>query len=166
MLPTLAMFMLYLDTNSEKIQPIPHPSAVCWKLLPFDINKSTCPCLPYFDIFFSFCWFYHPDTSSGHWFFTRRKLTGGPNDINEKISGSSYMESQVHKTFRASSISEVSFSSSQAFTHPDSTNASTDQGRNHQNLVDNNQETLTVKSCNSMASTMSEQVNFLMCSCL
>lgn len=96
-------------------------------------------------------------TSSRHWFVTRRKLTEGPNGINEQISGSSTLGSKVRKIFGASSLSELSFSSSQAFTHQGSTNASIDQESYHQNLGDNNQETLTVKSCNSMASTKSEQ---------
>ena len=165
-LPTLAMFMLYRDIDSEKIQLILHPSAVCWKPLPFDINNSTCPYLPSYDMLFSFYWFCPPETGSRHWFFSRRKLTEGPNDSNEKISGSSYVVSKARKTFGASSISELSFSSSQAFTYPGSTNASIDQESNHQNLGDNNQEILTVKSCNSMASTKREQVNYFMGSCL
>ncbi|RVX05345.1 U-box domain-containing protein 34 [Vitis vinifera] len=84
-------------------------------------------------------------TSSRHWFVTRRKLTEGPNGINEQISGSSTLGSKVRKIFGASSLSELSFSSSQAFTHQGSTNASIDQESYHQNLGDNNQETLTVK---------------------
>lgn len=117
-------------------------------------------------MFFYFYGFYPPETSSRHWFVTRRKLTEGPNGINEQISGFSTLGSKVRKIFGASSLSELSFSSSQAFTHQGSTNASIDQESYHQNLGDNNQETLTVKSCNSMASTKSEQVNYLMCCCL
>lgn len=81
--------------------------------------------------------------------------------MNVGISCSSSVESRVHKNFGASSISEHSFSNSEVFGRQSFTNAGIDQESYHQNMGDNNQETLTIKSCYSLTSTKSEQVNYL-----
>ncbi|KAL6224209.1 hypothetical protein ACLB2K_003065 [Fragaria x ananassa] len=65
---------------------------------------------------------------------------GGSGEVNERITGSrsSYQESTVYEAYGAPSMSDLSYLSSEAFTHMEfPTNASVDQERSHQNLEEN-----------------------------
>ena len=93
---------------------------------------------------------------------TQRDYGEGSSDINNQISllHSLTVESNVHGSFEATSISLPSYQNSLDFAHVDSSiYANEDQERNLLNLV-GDFESITTKSCNSF-STKSEQVQFL-----
>ncbi|KAL0015005.1 hypothetical protein SO802_002074 [Lithocarpus litseifolius] len=93
-----------------------------------------------------------------HTSYTQRDYGEGSSDINNQISllHSPTIESNVHSSFEATSISLPSYQNSLDFTHVDSSiYASEDQERNLLNLV-GDFESITTKSCNSF-STKSEQ---------
>lgn len=69
------------------------------------------------------------------------------------------MESTVHEAYGAPSRSDLSYLSSEAFTHMEfPANATVDQERNHQNLEDN-LEILSLKRGSSSISSNTEKVN-------
>ncbi|KAK9948014.1 hypothetical protein M0R45_003605 [Rubus argutus] len=101
------------------------------------------------------------ETSTANGLSTRGEDTGGSGEVNELISGSrsSYMESAVHEAYGAPSVSDLSFLSSEAFTHMEfPTNASVDQERNHHNLEDN-LEIISLKRGSSSISSNTEKSN-------
>ena len=97
-----------------------------------------------------------------HTSYTQRDYGEGSSDINNQISllHSLTVESNVHGSFEATSISLPSYQNSLDFAHVDSSiYANEDQERNLRNLV-GDFESINTKSCNSF-STKSEQVQFL-----
>ncbi|XP_057968564.1 U-box domain-containing protein 34 isoform X2 [Malania oleifera] len=100
--------------------------------------------------------------------FTQREFSQSYSGIHKQISKfHSSMDSNVHKTFEASSISESSFASSQAFMHKDSCKGAVlELGMSAKTLGDGDLETRIVEQCNSLASANSVQVQLVSSECL
>ncbi|XP_068343450.1 U-box domain-containing protein 34-like [Pyrus communis] len=80
------------------------------------------------------------ETRSAGQMSTLKNRKGSSSDINKQISRvhSSYVETRFHEAYGASTMSDLSYLSSEAFTRMSiSSNVSVDQERNHQNLGDN-----------------------------
>ena len=104
--------------------------------------------------------FFHlTETSSAQGISTQRNNRGGFSGFDKQVSRirSFAAESQVNETFGASTISDLSYQNSEAFTHMGSPANSSFQERYHHNL-ENSLESLTLTECNSVASLDTDKV--------
>lgn len=154
MLPTLAKFIPFPNIESSQNQIILLLLVVCYNLQVLFLVDTYMMTLTVS--------FLNSETISAGQMSTLKNRKGSSSDINKQISGvhSSYVETRSHEAYGASTMSDLSYLSSEAFTRMSiSSNVSVDQERNHQNLGDN-LDISSFKDRSSLGSSITELVIF------